>query len=458
MGLALQLALVASLCAQVCWAEGVRLSLSLEEAERMAVEHHPQVRAMEELLAKAREGRLEAVSKWLPELTALSEGFKTQQPQEPIIDSTTSFMTQLTVTQALFSMDDYYDVKIAALVERQLELLLDAAMNDALFLARSLYYRLLLDDDHKATAQEQVDLFSSLAVEMARRYQVGEAILYNVNQSKVAVSNALNRYYAAVKQYKVDVDRLLQALGVDPSGQEVVLTEQAIPLYAVAELAEKLQAEERMFQEIPQMGSHRLYTEEEIAVWEERAEQYRPDLKISDNRMQIAAAGIKKRQGEYLPEVDLVGNYGGEPSPFAFNPSKRIDDQQFHWGVGVVLNWTLFDGGGREHRIKEAKAQWRADRHQYQKSLQEAHAAVRREIYGLEEAIAGTVNAGANVRLAEQTVEQVRQQLDVGYVTIFDYQAAVDSLIQAKYAYHQARYDVIVHYYGLRHASGVDIR
>ena len=446
-------------------------AFTLARAEEVALENNREVQTTRELLEKAREGRLESLSKWFPALTAMSRTFRTQHPQQPYIDSRTSFETSFQVTQAIFSSDLYYNVKIAKLIEKHLALLLEAALNDVLFRVRSLYYQLILDLDTIRTAQEQIDLLVQLSHEMQGRYDVGEAILFNVNQSKVAIANAMTIYYQASKQYKVDYDRFAEVLGYDPGTVNIALEENEIPIFCLPELAEKLDKMEQIFvndpaaNEIfyptfPQAEMQRmsqLFSCDEIDVWEEVAQSHRPDLLLSRNTLDIASEKIKSRLGEYFPILSAVANYGGEPTDIVDNLSSRFNNQKFSWGVGIKLNWTLFDGLGRERRIQQARHERNASRFSYEKSLQNAHAEVRRRIFEIEESIASYLTAASNVKLAEMTTELVKQQLDVGYVTIFDYQISINGLFQAKNTQNKARYDLILSYYGLRHASGIDL-
>lgn len=465
--------LLVTLCSLVLFSplvgeEELRL-LSLEQAERYALENNNEVKEMEQLLEKAKQGHLESISRWLPKLTAISQAYRTQIPPIPEASTTSSFLTQISLTQEIFSADAYYGVKLSELAEEQFSLLLDAATNDTLYALRRAYYKIALDQSLLYATEEQVRLLSELAKKMTSKYEVGEAILYDVNQSRVAITNATARYYQAVRDIKSDRDRLADVLGLDPMARQVVLETEDIPLEAIPDLAQKLREVEPIFaaqqeeglifeesfvkNQAERMGH--LFTQEEIAHWEKLSEEYRPDLRVSENAVAIAAESIKLKQGEYLPSIRGVAGYGGAPTPYFFNLSDRLTNEQFHWGVGLELNWMLFDGLGRERRIKRAKAEKSAKWFGYQKSLQAAHTEVRYQIYEIEEAISRYLTSSANVKLAEKTVQLALDQLEVGYITIFDYLISIDSLTQARNICAQSRYDLLIAYYGLRHAAGI---
>ena len=201
---------------------------------------------------------------------------------------------------------------------------------------------------------------------------------------------------------------------------------------------------------------HKLYSREEISSWESLAEKYRPSLLLTENQLSISKKTVEKRAGEYFPEIYLKGSLSGISAPFLFYPKPSFDDQTLTYGLTVSLSWNLFDGLGRERRIKAAKYERNAFRFEYENALLQAYADVRRQIFSIEEAIASYLSSKGNIDLAKETVELAKERLEVGYVTIYDYQISVDGLIQARFNFDQSEFDILVAYYGLRHASGID--
>ena len=90
--------------------------------------------------------------------------------------------------------------------------------------------------------------------------------------------------------------------------------------------------------------------------------------------------------------------------------------------------------------------------------MQNSYEEVREQIFDITESVANYVTAQGNVALAEQTLDLANKQLEIGYLTVFDYQIVVDGLIQALYIRDRARYDLIKGYYGLIHATGCDLK
>lgn len=442
-------------------------ALSLQEAEEIALTNNPEVRAAEELIEMARQGRLDTISRWLPQVSLLSQGFKTQQPiTQLMLNKPSAFLTNISLTQAVFSQELIHKVKISRLTIDQFKKMLQGAKNDVLYQTRTLYFRVALDHHKLSTAKEHIDLLSYLAERMEGKYNIGEATAYNVNQAKVAVSNVTETYYQTARMLRSHQDELAKALGYDPEVSPFEFNQEAIDVMQIPEIAEKVDAAEKMFEkgniikrmfveaQSEMMG--RLFDKAEFEKWNLAADIHRPDVLLSNTVVQIANETVKLKRGEYWPTVSILGNWGGGATPYYFTPSTQFNNQQFQWAIGFSINWTLFDGFGRSRRIEKAKAEARAVKFNAKKVYQMAHTQVREQLYAMEKALAQYITASANYRLAKQTLEQAKSQLDIGYITIYDYMISVDGLIRAKTTLDEGKFELLDSYYSLLHASGKD--
>ena len=450
----------------------VLYDLTLEQAELIAIENNNTVNSLRELYYKAKEGRLEAISKWFPKVEAMSIMYGLQRPLVPGV-SESAFETQLALTQAFLSTNRYYDVKIASLVVSQLELLLNAAIIDVLYQTRTSYYQVILDMEMLSAAKDKVELLKTLAKKAEEKHQVGTSILYSVNQSKVAIANATNYYYDIVKQKKIDLDNLANILGYIPG--EVILTfpKLEIPVEQIQDLKEKLlqmqlvfnekasNLNEEIFKDNFPLNENRiaakLYSKSEISDWEDLALKYTPSLKVYENYVEIAAKEVSKAKATYLPEVGFNFNIGGNPSTVQNLPTPSFGNQSMYWGAGLRFEWLVFDSLGRERRIKQAQYEKKSKEFNYRQEKQNTFFEVRKKIYEIEESVVNYMTAQANVTLAEQTVSLAKEQLDVGYGTIFDCQVTLDGFVQATNNKNIAKYQLLKAYYGLRRATGVDL-
>lgn len=440
-------------------------ALSLQEAEAIALSTNPQVRASEELVEMARQGRLDAISKWLPQLTFTTQGFKTQKPITFLmLNKPSAFLTELSMTQTLFSTQVYYQVGISTLMMEQFKRLLEAAKNDVLYQTRTLYFQVALDHKKLKTAQEHIDLLEYLADRMQGKFNIGEATAYQVNQARVAVANVTDTYYQTLKMLKSHQDELSKILGYDPVDTPFTYNQEDIDIFQIPELAEKVKAAEAIFQEESILKKafvnmqakimDRIFSQAEFAKWSLYADSHRPDVLLSQTNVQLAKETVRLKRGEYWPTVSILGNFGGAPTPYFFQASTQFNNQVFEWAVGFSVNWTLFDGTGRTRRIQKARAEARSVQFTAKRVSQAAHTDVREQLYSMQKAMAQYLTSTANYQLAQQTLEQAKSQLDIGFSTIYDYLISVDGLIRAKTAQDEGRFDLLSSYYALLHASG----
>lgn len=426
-----------------------QMTLTLCEVERIAIENNPHLLALAELLCAAKEGSWDSFSKLLPQLSVWNQSYRTQFNQLPLLDSRMSFTTQFTMTQALLHLEKFYQYKISETNVRQACLLELAAYNDVLLTARDAYFQVILDKKNIASAWEKVRLLEQLAGQERGLFDIGQAIVYTVNQAEVFVANAYTVYFEMIRNFKVDKDRLALVLGLDPLCVSIEPADEEIPLQPIALLAEKIHEFH---------SSSDLFTLKEICCWEKIADERRPDIRLGRNYLWKARENVHLKQSDYYPDLDLIGNYGGEPAPLADYPKPSFFHQSFSWGVGLQLNWLLFDSLGREARVAKARSEEKAFCFNFKQTVEAAHADVREQIFDIEQSVATYVTSRANVRLAEELLEQARTQLNIGYITVYDFKIAIDALIQARNAMDRSSFGLIASYFGLRHATGVDLQ
>ncbi|MEM1283570.1 MAG: TolC family protein, partial [Chlamydiota bacterium] len=260
-------------------------------------------------------------------------------------------------------------------------------------------------------------------------------------------------------------------LGYNPGSIDIELSQSEIPLHNIPSIQSKLQLTEELFKPegedtrifakgfpfTQEQVMHHLYSQSEIRYWEKTALCYNPTLHAKESDIRIANQEVNKGLGQYLPELKLNVNYGGIPSDTTELTSPSFSSQEFQWGIGLQLDWLLWDSCAREHKIKSARHERAARKYEYLKGIQIAYADVRKQIFSIEEAVANFVTSESNVKLAAQTLDLAKKQLDIGYITIFDYETIINNLIQAINTRNVARFDLIYSYYGLIHAAGVDL-
>jgi len=116
------------------------------------------------------------------------------------------------------------------------------------------------------------------------------------------------------------------------------------------------------------------------------------------------------------------------------------------------------EGFPRERQISSNKAAAQAERSKLNDQIQEALKDVRDQIFSIENAIATNVSSEGTVKLAKQALAQAEEKFEIGYISIFDYQIAVNNYIEAMNIYFDSQFELIDSYYLLRHATGIDVK
>jgi outer membrane protein TolC len=273
-----------------------------------------------------------------------------------------------------------------------------------------------------------------------------------------------NAYYEAKEQLNSHIDELTKVMGFDPKDKPFSFEEESLEVVGLPDLEGKIKAAQVLFQEKnilqdnfvfqQEVIMQRLFPEKEVLHWIGVADACRPDIALSLVFEKIAQEKVQKHKGEYLPTLAVVGGYGGGPTPYVTQPTTSFQSEIMQWAIGISLNWTLFDGTGREQRIRAAKREVTIASLDTKKIVQAAHTDVGVQIYAVESALSKYLSLTAHLALARQTLTQLMDQFEIGYVTIYDALISVNGFITAKTAYDAGQYDLLVSYYTLLHSSG----
>jgi outer membrane protein TolC len=424
-----------------------QLTVDLDTALSMAYEKNKQLLVLQEMLEEAKAGKTITMSAWLPHLQGVSQGYYNGDYQK-LWKSNNAFLTNLSLTQNLFEMTAYYDVKISDLNIKKVQFLYDSLKNEITYDVKRQYFQVILDLEKVATQQENVQLLTQLLKRMKDRLKIGEAIALNVNQSQVALVSQKTKYYQALKQLRDDLNELAYFLGYNPEEITIETKEKRFDLdqYAfLSNLYKKAKLEP---------DYTKLFSQQEILAFEKTISTNNPLLKTQAMALKMMNENVKKSFGEYYPKLQFVANYGGAPNPFFFYPSSSISNQDFQYGVGLELRWNLFDGFKREGTIKKTRHQKMASFHELEDLTQKVALEFSESVTSLETAIAQVVSSEENVQLAELTLEQAFDQLEIGYYTIYDYQIAVDQLVQVKNMLSDAKYEFFKAFFELEKVLG----
>ena len=184
----------------------------------------------------------------------------------------------------------------------------------------------------------------------------------------------------------------------------------------------------------------------------------RPDYVQIKAQAEEAEALVRQTFRDFFPNLTGSGTYGivgvtGTPTPGSRSTSGFIDSGP-EWNVGLTLQWTIFDGGGKIARYKEAKAnvdaikaRVRDTELQVWKEVEQAHI----DLLAKEESIGA---AGKAVESAQENYNLARGRFDAGVANIIELTDAQLALTQAQATEAQALSDYRIAIAELERALG----
>jgi outer membrane protein TolC len=151
---------------------------------------------------------------------------------------------------------------------------------------------------------------------------------------------------------------------------------------------------------------------------------------------EAAAATVRQTFRDFFPNLVGSGSYGvtGVTGAPAFNSrsTNGFVDSGNEWNVGLTLNWTIFDGGGKVARYKEAKANLEASQARVRDTELQIWQNVEQSYLNLGEAEERIGAARKAVESAEENYQLARGRFDAGVANIIELTDAQLALTQAQ--------------------------
>jgi NodT family efflux transporter outer membrane factor (OMF) lipoprotein len=145
--------------------------------------------------------------------------------------------------------------------------------------------------------------------------------------------------------------------------------------------------------------------------------QRRPDIATAERKVQAANAQIGVQTAAFFPTVSLTGSYGYAASELGH----LISSSNSLWSYGASVAETLFDGGARIARVKQAKATHDQTVAQYRETVLEALQDVENQLAAtrvLGQQAALRVQASTAADAAERIVINQYQSGQISYTDV----------------------------------------
>ncbi|HUB09780.1 MAG TPA: TolC family protein [Myxococcales bacterium] len=407
--------------------------LSLEEAERIALDQSPDVRTANQgvvgALADVRSERggmlpklhvdgqlqywgspysINFLSELPPQFTSLLPP-NTSIPPTTVRDATTSTLS-VTLSQPLTQLWGQWRQLDADRLAREAALAhLDAAGRDLLFAVRQDYFRLLQAFGNAGIARDSVEQLESHVAVAKEQYAAGTLVKADLLRSEVQLGQArqdLVKANATLAEAQATLDQALDR----PSDQPIV----AVDPFGDGALPE------------PKEG---------LEALTEAALQSRPDVREADLRREQAEVQVDVAWSQLVPGVTLSGQYEHTTGQLFF-----ATDQAY---VGGTLSWDVWDWGAKYYAMQSARA--RAA--QSAETLRSTELRLRTQVENAWQELTADRDA---LKLAAEVVDQAEESFRLETeryraqtATSTDLLDAQAALSQAKLRLTNARYDYL---------------
>jgi len=268
------------------------------------------------------------------------------------------------------------------------------------------YYRLLNAMGQMDVAQANLKNAQTVEEDAKDRLDHGLATKPDVLEATASRAQAEYDLQAAIGGQEIAHGDLATVLGLPP--QTTYQVQAVNELKMPGELAESVEAEI------------------------DRAFEQRPDLKEQLAHLRAANAAIKQAKSRYYPELTLSGD-GGLVREYAqqdqLTPGYAGSEV---WNVTLGLQWTLFDGGRREHQIAQAKAEKAATLEEINSLRDQISDEVWAAYSNVKTALRQQQAAAALLDSAGQSYEAARESYGYGVRNLLDVVSAQKTLAQAR--------------------------
>jgi outer membrane protein TolC len=384
--------------------------LALEEAVNIGLENAPLIIARIGDYVAAQQRVNQALAPLLPQLTG-SGSYGRLRSISTVTGAAgyTDFgSASVTASQLLFDFGRTWAAKdVAKSSAEALKEVLEAQKLDIAQLVKTQYFTLLLSKrlvqvNLAALDRAEVNLRSAKGF-----FQVGTQPKSFVTRAEVDVANA-----------RVNVIRAQNAVNL---ARVALNTAMGIAVNAPTEVRNLL-----AYQEFP--------TNRDLLVSE--ALRNRPEYRQVKAQAEAADASVRQTFRDFFPSLFGSGTYGvtGVTGAPAFNSrsTSGFIDSGNEWNVGLTLSWSIFDGGARIARYKEAKASLEASQARVRDAELQIWQNVEQSYLNLGEGEERIGAAQKAVESAEENYQLARGRFDAGVANIIELTDAQLALTQAQ--------------------------
>lgn len=403
-----------AIAAQVSQAE------NLKEIYTLALENDPQYQAAEAGLEAAKEAMPQSTAGFLPTLNASASHIENADEDFDHADT-----YSITLNQPIFRHGTFVQRRAAKSTVAQAEHDFESARQALILDVARAYFGVLSAQDNVEFATAEKEANARQLDQTKQRFDVGLVAVTDVHESQAAYDFSVAEAIAAENNLDSARETLREITG---RYHDVLLA-----------------LDENMPLTPPNPAS--------LEAWTKMAMEQNTALMAAYETTEQARENVSAQTSNHYPTLDLIlnhskyegtSNVGGTP----------VDIDTEDTTATLQLNVALFEGGGTQSRVRQAREYLRASQHSLEQTKRSTQAQVRNAYRGVLSGISRVKALKQAVVSNQSALKAAEAGYEVGTRTTVDVLDARRNLFRAQRDYAKARYDYLINTLALNQAAG----
>lgn len=360
------------------------------------------------------------------------------------------FQSQVSISQILYSGAAFAAIRGASSLREISQVGLTLQQQQTIHQTRQLFYGALLAQEQADVTRASVERARETVHETSRLVASGTLPTFDRLSAEVELTNLETQLVQVENVAALSLSNLLYQLGL-PVTEPLRL--EGNLMYEPADLLEFVSAEDAHV----------------------TALERRPELRQAELAVDLQGINRDITRASYLPTLSAFANLGytgtvpdnrtvirqgGNPDdPFAVTSEERGFFDTSYWNpsvsIGAQLSWNLFDGFQRRYRVQQNTIDIQRAELQLEQATQQVALDVDQAVRNLDSARQRIIAQQENVDRAETAYRYASTRLANGVATQMDVRMASSQLDQARLGYLQAIHDYLVARSDLQRAMGI---
>ncbi len=422
------------------------LSADLAEVFKQSEAHDPQLSAAKNTLNASSEGKKQAFSAFLPQVTGGWNKTKgdTESGGSLIPYQTFDINTEgwnIGVNQSIYDHKNYGNYKISKLQVLKSVSDYDTQYQDFILRVAQNYFNVLGAKDSFTFSKAEEKAIQRQLDQAEQRFEVGLAAITDVHESRARYDGARASVIIANNQLEDSKEALFEI-------------------------------SQRYYDEltpVPDDIDYNSFGLKSMDVYQQQALDNNPELAAAQLNAEIAEKQIQVSKAGHFPTIGLSLSRSHSLNPNAtFSQSREDPDNPGSFIVDVFetdrtsetntatlnVNVPIYSGGRTQSQVRQSIHNHKAAMDRYEQTRRSVIRKVRNAYHGTL-AAKSSVDARKQAMISAQSgLEATEAGYEVGTRTIVDVLNSQRSLYQAQRDYSKAKYDYFIQYLGLKRSAG----